>query len=81
MSDMPVVVTVAQAGMAPNRYYGPFASLDEANKWMAAQPEGVRFHIIWLRPPDSIRTFGDFFDPNLDDPTLDGRSPAIVYHG
>jgi hypothetical protein len=75
-----VIVKVTQAGMAADRFYGPFATLHDAEEWMGEQPAGVRFSIILLRSPNLKRSYNDFFNPSLDDPELDGGRGDIVYH-
>lgn len=71
MSKQSVILKVTQAGLAADRYYGPFANLDSADEWIAKQPSGVNFIVIPLRTPDVVRNTDDFFNPRLDDPDRD----------
>lgn len=66
MSDTPVILQLVKAGLAADRFYGPFANLDSANDWIAKQPQSVRFTVIMLRSPHRTRTTDDFYNPRFD---------------
>lgn len=65
-TSVPCIVQLSIGGGQEHRYYGPFASLNDARQWCDRQTVS-NFAIIPLRRTDKDRDYNEWYGPEMHD--------------